>query len=155
MKVGLVPSHQDNVFRHALRVDAKQVYDLALDVIQPKWKERKDVLDKLNFIYDKSDACSGLFTFPKDFEGPKEVTLNLARIRTFRDLVYTAFHEWRHALQYQKYGRKFMRNNEKSRLIEQDADEYAFAEELKMRYRNMVINPHATYSIFVERKKTF
>lgn len=162
MEIKLVGVHTAKFAQEKLQVDITKVYDFGIDLIYRLWGKNKDLLNEFRFVYREDKEESGWFTYTVEGEEFRKITVNLARIRTYRDLVYTILHEWRHARQYKDYGREAMvlltREGDDDAYvisrIERDADAYAFRQEAKLRYKNSVINPSAPYSIFVERKQT-
>ena len=162
MKISLMPEKELSHADKDLSVNLADVYDLGLDLLDRLWGKNLDLLDEFRFVYRREKEESGWFTYTIEGDDYKKITVNLAKIRTYRDLLYTILHEWRHARQYKDYGREAMRMLTRSSdddayaysRIERDADDYAFRQEGKLHYKNVVINPKAPYSIFVERKKT-
>lgn len=162
MNISLLPKKDLLHAQKDLSVDLVEVYNLGVDLLDRLWGKNLGLLDEFRFVYRREKEESGWFTYTVEGDDYKKITVNLAKIRTYRDLVYTILHEWRHARQYTDYGREAMRlltrdsDDEKYAYsrIERDADSYAFRQEEKLRYKNSVINPEAPYSIFIERKKT-
>jgi hypothetical protein len=162
VKISLVPDKQRKKFEKDVIYRPVDIYDMAVDILHPKWKRRPSLVQKLNFTYKPKLENSGHMEFTIDEKDPKEIYLNLAKIRTYRDLAYTLFHEWKHAMQLKAFGHalmfKMVSNYDKrygDHPLEVDADQYAFAQENKMEYKNFVINPTVDYSLFVERKKLY
>lgn len=95
----------------------------------------------------------------------KEVTLNIARLRTRRDIVATIGHEYAHALQvhafpgedkvyqmYSRYNQEVRFYGYENAPLEVEADEISFRFEDELDYKNVVLNPAAP-SIFVVKKQ--
>lgn len=95
----------------------------------------------------------------------KEVTLNLGRLRTRRDIVVTIGHEYAHALQvhsfpgvnkeqemYSRYNQEVEKYGYEKAPLEVEADEISFRFEDELDYKNVVLNPAAP-SIFVVKKQ--
>lgn len=161
MNVKLVSESDFGSMRRGVKIEPKKLYDMSLDIIHPRWTKHKSRLDEIEFIYKPAHVASGEFEVNLVDEKVKTtMIINLARIRTYRDLVYTIYHEWRHAYQLQKFGFKSfcqmsarLEENYTGSLIERDADKYAFWLEDKLTYKNFMINKNCPYSIFIERKK--
>jgi hypothetical protein len=169
--VSLVPKDEFRNFSTTVKIAPKKLYDMTLDLIHPLWSSDVEKLDEVCFVYQPANTLSGSFEATIKNENPrgvrykdlsKRMVINLARIRTYRDLVYTVYHEWRHALQLRKYGfNEFYEMSLKletdytGSYLETDADSFAFRMEDKLTYKNFVINPACNYSIFVGRKVCF
>jgi hypothetical protein len=166
MKVMLVPQSEHEKMVSNIKIEPKKLYDMALDIIQPLWQASPSLLDSLRFVYKPANPASGEFEFFQDGldieESTTRITINLARIRTYRDLVYTLYHEWRHAGQFLQFGKARFFHYVKAAeiqeyytdcLIERDADAFAFKREDRLTYKNFVINKNVPYSIFLTRKK--
>lgn len=140
------------------------IYLISEKIISRVWAN--GVIDYVSFTYDKGNTYAGSFAFYKD-HNRKFIELNFANIKTYRDLAFSFFHEWKHALQYLQIGYEgFVSEAENlSRLLdkgrrkdyvhhylEQDADDFAFYQESEMDYKSFVLNPHAENSVFVLRK---
>lgn len=162
MKITLVNPEQTTNAKKNLKLEITKVYDLGLSIINKLWLKNQGLLNEFRFVYAEDREESGWFTYTIEGDEYRKITINLAQVKTYRDLLYTILHEWRHARQYKDYGRNAMflltrdsndEGYEQSR-IERDADAYAFRQESKLRYKNFVINPTVSHSIFIERKKT-
>lgn len=158
MHVSLMNDAQLENAQTKLVFPIKSFYDWALDVLETQTKNNPGLIDEFCLVFDEEREESGWFTYKKKGEKYNKITINIAKIRTYRDLVFSVLHEVQHAKQHMVYGAKQMsflniglrQYNE----IEKDADEKAFMEEQKMSYKNFLLNAEIGYSIFVERKKT-
>jgi hypothetical protein len=160
LKVRLMSNEDFDKMSRSVKIDPKKLYDMTIDILHPRWTKHKYWLNEVRFIYSPANVTSGEFEF--DANGNAAMVINFARIRTYRDLVYTIYHEWRHAYQLQKFGfNSFysmsynLEKNYNDSFMENDADQYAFWLEDKLSYKNFVINKNCPYSIFVMRKTSF
>jgi hypothetical protein len=163
MQISVMNNESEHIATENLSVKPQVVYDLVLDVIQPRWRENQIALQLLSFKYDEHDPVSGGFFFSVDRVPYASIEVNLARIRTYRDLIFTTLHEWRHALQYQENRREFIRKSNRIMRsknydvyqesdLELDADAFAFTQESKMTYKNFLVNVRKPESVFIWRK---
>lgn len=112
-----------------------------------------------HITYNEKREESGWFTYTVGQDSTKKVTINMAKIRTYRDMIFSMLHEWAHVQQYDRLGGyvlSVLTTEKKSyNTIEQEADRYAFDKEKKLHYKSFVVNSKVPYSIFVERKIVF
>jgi hypothetical protein len=152
-----------NLAKVNLSVEPPKIYDFVLDVIQPMWSEKENALQQISFRYNDNDAASGGLFFSVDKVPYSEIEINLARVRTYRDLIFTVLHEWRHAMQYHEDRIGFIKKSKRINYIknfnayqinelEIDADEFAFTHESKMTYKNFLLNIRKPDSVFIWRK---
>lgn len=161
MKYSRVTENELQQIKQKLGVSLHTLYETVDEILSYVNPRNKELLDEFGFVYNEDRRESGWFTYEVRGFPYTKITVNLAKVRTFRDFVFSVFHEWKHVEQYGNVGVSVMRsltrmkNGEYSyNIMEREADRFAFREEFSWDYENFVINPDVPFSIFVERKKT-
>lgn len=120
------------------------------------------------FEWNPFEHTGGGYSPSKDI-----MLINLAHLRTTRDLVYVMSHEYCHLLQQRKHGAASMseaavnvdkmlaQDDAEARFyaylqteIEQEADNFAFDFEATFDYANAIVNRRPKVSFFVSRKQS-
>lgn len=135
---------------------AKDIRTVATSFLASLCKEYKHEPDCLIFEYDIIEHRTAGYFFVS--RGKASVVVNLAGIRTLRDLYVVLAHEYRHIVQFRTYGLGFYKHPKTldeyvNHPMEKDADRFSFEVEAGLKYKNRVVNDRVKISNFVCRKQ--
>jgi len=131
-------------------------------------KFAQEVLDKASELYDVSVGMLHITNNPLKAASAEfspvenKITLNIAKTRTLRDIVFAIGHEVGHAVQAKRltpmkllflYELSVALLGYKDSSFEVEADEAGFEFESRFRYKNRVFNRACKESVFVYRKQ--
>lgn len=141
-----------------LRVSPTKVQEIAVKAVLRACKLWDVTLSSLTFIYNKNSEASASFLPTKN-----EIAINLAQVRTVRDVVFAIGHEVYHAKQMSRfsspmgmlfaYQLEVFLNGYFHSPMETEADMQGFVFESRFPYANKVLNTQVP-PLFIGRKLT-